>query len=284
MKRLLTSIKRLWAASCICLLLCLPRRISYGETGLTLSLPQGDGSVYMQLLEGQDVLALPLRLAGDGLNETLFLCSAQLDIGYDAARLTYLGTGETLAQTYGCRYTDPASGQEEPQTWVVNGQEPGTVRLAFASGFPCRTEEAVLTLYFALQESALPGDALIFSIQNAALTFADAKGQVISDTMLSTASGPLLLPSSPSAVPSVQTLQTVADPLPAARPTPLRIALYILLGLTLVGLACLLAALLVLSLPPALPEAFLCFYTLPERTERTKLHLSGKPRFCVFSR
>ena len=55
----------------------------------------------MQLLEGQDVLALPLRLAGDGLNETLFLCSAQLDIGYDAARLTYLGTGETLAQTYG---------------------------------------------------------------------------------------------------------------------------------------------------------------------------------------
>ena len=53
----------------------------------------------MQLLEGQDVLALPLRLAGDGLNETLFLCSAQLDIGYDAARLTYLGTGETLAQT-----------------------------------------------------------------------------------------------------------------------------------------------------------------------------------------
>ena len=138
MKRLLTSIKRLWAASCICLLLCLPLRISYGETGLTLSLPQGDGSVYMQLLEGQDVLALPLRLAGDGLNETLFLCSAQLDIGYDAARLTYLGTGETLAQTYGCRYTDPASGQEEPQTWVVNGQEPGTVRLAFASGFPCR--------------------------------------------------------------------------------------------------------------------------------------------------
>ena len=165
----------------------------------------------MQLLEGQDVLALPLRLAGDGLNETLFLCSAQLDIGYDAARLTYLGTGETLAQTYGCQYTDPASGQEEPQTWVVNGQEPGTVRLAFASGFPCRTEEDVLTLYFALQESALPGDALIFSIQNAALTFADAKGQVISDTMLSTASGPLLLPSSPSAVPSVQTLQTVAD-------------------------------------------------------------------------
>ena len=242
MKRLLTSIKRLWAASCICLLLCLPLRISYGETGLTLSLPQGDGSVYMQLLEGQDVLALPLRLAGDGLNETLFLCSAQLDIGYDAARLTYLGTGETLAQTYGCQYTDPASGQEEPQTWVVNGQEPGTVRLAFASGFPCRTEEDVLTLYFALQESALPGDALIFSIQNAALTFADAKGQVISDTMLSTASGPLLLPSSPSAVPSVQTLQTVADPLPAARPAPLRIALYILLGLTLVGLACLLAA------------------------------------------
>lgn len=244
MKRLLTSIKRLWAASCICLLLCLPLRISYGETGLTLSLPQGDGSVYMQLLEGQDVLALPLRLAGDGLNETLFLCSAQLDIGYDAARLTYLGTGETLAQTYGCQYTDPASGQEEPQTWVVNGQEPGTVRLAFASGFPCRTEEDVLTLYFALQESALPGDALIFSIQNAALTFADAKGQVIFDTMLSTTSGPLLLPSSPSAVPSVQTLQTVADPLPAARPAPLRIALYILLGLTLVGLACLLAALL----------------------------------------
>ena len=40
------------------------------------------------------------------------------------------------------------------------------------------------------------------------------------------------------------TLQTVADPLPAARPAPLRIALYILLGLTLLGLACLLAALL----------------------------------------
>lgn len=244
MKRLLTSIKRLWTACCICLLLCLPLRISHGETALTLSLPQGDGSAYVQTIDGQEVLALPLRLAGEGLNEALFLCSAQLDIGYDATRLTFLGTGETLAQTYGCRYTDPASGQEEPQTWVVNGQEPGTVRLAFASGFSCRTEEAVLTLYFGLQESALPGDALIFSIQNAALTFTDAKGQGISDTILSTTSGPLLLPSSPSAVPSVQTLQTVADPLPAARPAPLRMALYLLLGLTLAGLACLLAALL----------------------------------------
>lgn len=187
MKRKLTTVCRLLVALLMIPLLPLSPLAEEGQAQLTL--PQGETSSYTRQLEGQWVLCLPLTLVAEGLNDTLFLQSGQLELSYDADKLQYLGTSEQLLNAYPCTYADPATGLEVQQSWVVNGAEAGKVRMAFASPYGCKVAEGVLIeLCFAFRDTAQPGDSLSFGMANALFTFADASQQTVAmDTVPSAA-------------------------------------------------------------------------------------------------
>lgn len=178
MKKMLKTLSRLLVALLFISLLPLSVLAEEGQGQLTL--PQGETSPYTQQLEGQWVLCLPIALTAEGLNDSLFLQSGQLELLYDGDKLQYLGTAEQLLEQYTCAYADPVTGLEVKQGWVVNGNEAGKVRMAFASGYGCKVAEGtLLTLCFAFRDAAQPGDSLTFGMANARFTFTDAEQHTV---------------------------------------------------------------------------------------------------------
>lgn len=162
------------------LIALLPLSPAGEEARAQLLLPQGETVPCTRQIEEQWVLCLPIRLSLEGLNESLFLQSGQMELSYDAAKLRYLGTGEQLLEKYPCTCTDPATGLPVKQGWVVNGTKAGQVSMAFASAYGCQVEENVLlTLCFAFEEGARPGDELAFSLSKPLFTFADKDEQTV---------------------------------------------------------------------------------------------------------
>lgn len=187
MKRKLTTAYRLLVA--LLMISLLPLSVVSEEGQAQLTLPQGETSPYTQQVEGQWVLCLPITLTAEGLNESLFLQSGQLELSYDADRLQYLGTSEQLLSGYACTYADPTTGLEVQQSWVVNGTEAGKVRMAFASPYGCKVADGILLqLCFAFTDTAQPGDSLSFAIANPLFTFVDGEQHAVSmDTVPSAA-------------------------------------------------------------------------------------------------
>lgn len=178
MKRILKASCRLLSA--LLLITLLPLSVLAEEEKAQLSLPQGETSPYTLQIQGQWVLCLPLTLTAEGLNDSLFLQSGQVEILYDSSKLQYLGTSEQLLSAHSCTYADPATGLEVQQSWVVNGTEAGKVRMAFASPYGCKVADGVLVeLCFAFTDTAQPGDSLTFGMANALFTFADGEQHTV---------------------------------------------------------------------------------------------------------
>lgn len=162
------------------LIALLPLSPAGEETRAQLLLPQGETASCTRQIGEQWVLCLPIRLSLEGLNENLFLQSGQMELSYDETRLRYLGTGEQLLDDYPCTYADPVTGLSVKQGWVVNGSKKGLVSMAFASAYGCQVEENVLiTLCFAFEEGARPGDELAFSLNKPLFTFADGEEKTV---------------------------------------------------------------------------------------------------------
>lgn len=178
MRKILKPSCRLLSALLVILLLPLSMLAESGQAQLTL--PQGETALYTQKMQEQWLLCLPITLTAEGLNESLFLQSGQLELGYDADKLQYLGTSEQLLSGYACTYSDPTTGLEVQQSWVVNGTEAGKVRMAFASPYGCKVADGILLqLCFAFTDAAQPGDSLSFAIASPLFTFVDGEQHTV---------------------------------------------------------------------------------------------------------